>query len=73
MQYMYQSLCRIKLLEPVDHTVVEEAETEQAVKKKVKKRRKKTPRKPPPTESEVMGEQEAGQVKKILMVRTENV
>ena len=72
-QYAYQTLCRIKLLEAVDHTVVEDVETEQAVKKKAKKRRKKAPREPPPTESETGERQEAGQVKKILMVRTENV
>ena len=71
-------MCRIKLLEAIDHIVEDKAESERPSKKKKKKlkgRKKKTVPEPPPAASEDGGvEQEAVQVgKKILMARTENL
>lgn len=67
---------RIKLLEAIDHTDMEEAENDQLSKKKKKgkRRKKKAPQEAPPAETETEGEEEAGQVeKKVLMARTENI
>ena len=69
-------LCRIKLLEAINHIVEDKAESERpSKKKKLKGRKKKTVQEPPPAASEDGGvEQEAVQVgKKILMARTENL
>ena len=68
-------LCRIKLLEAVDHTLMEEAEVEKIAKKKrPKKRKKKALQEPQPAEEETGEEPETGEVeKRILMARTENV